>query len=414
MSLKIKMAVAISLIFLLMNVVGEAGTASRCLDEEAVFRTGEYVKGVARLNSIIGKPDTDNEILVCALHVLAELYEDRVGDYERALLLYNKVTASGVPESNPVQQVAKDAVSRLLHLKKQNMALDKRLPFLKSRAAIETEREPLLQLVRELDSIIDDNDRYYRNHEIFYYKGVIWLKLYEYGRSMEAFNTALQLKPALDFYLPVTRVRDQASKLHKKNMVTNFATITTGILFCLAAGVFFFSKPRTWLRLKHIFFLTLILTCWYALFTLSFQWFASNSGALETIQQDPNTVLPVFVYSGPGEPGAEVAQALFRYGFIGIIVLFLFTTGIGRRAKRFTALVMNYLFAWLLFISVSALFYMHYCDGKSFYEAKQGSALNHINGNIYFHIDDPDGETAANPGVKTELKFDQPDGRDVQ
>ncbi len=395
--MKICFSVLVFVILILGLLTPCVNAVDSCIDEESVFISGDFTKGLARLNGLLKNKKSDSEQRLCALHVLAVFYEKEAGDVDRSVQLYTTLKKTVPGEAHFLSGKADEALIRIQELKHRYIQTDKDLFDLKVRSEKAEHTNDYDACIDDLTTILTDVNGYYRTHELYYLIGTSHLKQKQYGRALAAFKKSIAVKPAVAFYLPIKPKLETAEFHHSRFLIKTACTIIIVSLLLCATGLFFYSKPWQWIELKHCILLIGLMIVWFLVFQWSFQWFAEHSGALETLKQDAKTPLPVFIHSGAGSHGSGAATALFKYGLSGGVILFLFVMGIGRRRKRFITFTLSYLFAWIVFGSLITLYYLRYCDGNSFYEAKQGSFFNHVNGNLYFRINDPEPCILTNP-----------------
>jgi tetratricopeptide (TPR) repeat protein len=350
-------------------------------EAQRLFAKREYLNGMNILTKAMNSPDPTEKAR--AQQTYAAFYEDTVGNFDYALTFYNEILRSSLPEDNPTKLAALKAVSRLKLWKIQYRAEDLLLKKIKpAESANENERKTQ---VAQLQSIIQQKPEYYRLSEVYYQLGRHYFAAGDYSGACAALKKSLELKPGVNFYLPVNVWADMAYGKWIRARIHLLSWAVLGGLLILTAIAFYAARPWRWLKFRHLLTGLLVIVLWLAVFGISYVWLTAGAPASQKTMFESGVVPPYFFSLGPDGPFWMVTRNLFVYGLVGVLGVFVFSIGLSRIKHRWLASVINLVFAVLLFTALTTVFYMRNCDHKSMFGSDAaGSAAYYLGGDNYF------------------------------
>ena len=355
--------------------------ASPSDEAEALFAQGEYLQGRNILTKALNDPDPVQRAY--ALQAYARFCENIAGNMDNALTFYGDILRTNLPVDHPMKLSAQKEISRLKQLKIEYKAEDALLRKLQLSETVSPDenRKQITQLL----AIIEQKPGYYRLSEVYYQLGRNYFATEDYYIAYILSKKAVELKPGVNFYLPVNVWMDAAySKWVRANIHTaSWGTI--GGFLVLTVIVFYACRPWRWLKFRHLIIGFSMVLLWLIVFGVSYKWFAGKPGVSEETMFEAGVVPPYFFSFGPEGPFWRITQSLFVYGLVGVLGVFVFSIGIGRLKYRWAALLINLVFAALLFTSLTTVFYMRNCDQKSMFGSEAaGSVWHYLKGDNYF------------------------------
>jgi tetratricopeptide (TPR) repeat protein len=359
----------------------DGAQASPSDEAQALFAQGKFLQGRDILTKALN--DADPNRRADALLANARFYENIAGNTDNALIIYGDILRINLPVDHPVKLSAQKEISRLgqlkIQYKSQDELLNKLLPSEKL-SPVESKKQIALLL-----EIIRQQPDYYRLSEVYYQLGRNYFAAEEYHKAYISLKKAIELKPGINFYLPVNVWMDSA---YGKWVRATIHTVSWGILgglLVLTAIVFYASRPWKWLKFRHLIIGFTIALLWLIVFGVSYIWLAGKPGVSDTTMFKAGVVPPYFFSIGPDGPFWKVTQNLFVYGLVGVLGVFVFSIGIGRLKSRWMAVLINLAFAVLLFTSLTTIFYMRNCDQKSVFGSEgEGNVWYYLRGDNYF------------------------------
>jgi tetratricopeptide (TPR) repeat protein len=350
-------------------------------EAKAPFEKGEYLKGINILTKALNDPDPVQR--ANALQTYAAFYENLVGNTTYALSLYSDILRTNLPADHPLKSSAQKEISRLNSLKSQYKQEDNLLKRLQTPEIISpSDNSRQIQL---LLSVIDKKPDYYRLSEVYYNLGRSYLAAENYRQAYLTLIKSLELKPAINFYLPVNVYKDMAQEKWIRSNINYACRAITGALLILTIIAFYSSRPWQWLKLKHLTVILIIALLWLIVFAVSDKLLVQNPKITDNTIANINASVPCFVSISPGSPNWQVLKNLFIYGLVGLSCLFAFSIGTSRLKRRWAMILINTVFAMLLFASLMTIFYMQYCDQKSAFDSdSQNGIRRFLDGSNYF------------------------------
>jgi len=333
------------------------------------------------LTAAINDPDPVRRAL--ALQTYARFYENLVGNTDYALMLYRNILRTNLPADNSIKASTQKEISRLKSLKVQYRAEDVLLKRLRP-PEIMSPGENNRQAV-QLRSIIDKKPDFYRLHEVYYRLGRNYIAMGSYHQAYMLLKKSLELRPAINFYLPVNVYKDIAYAKWVRSTIKLVARGIIGVLLIVTIIAFYLSRPWRWLKLRHLITGLTMVILWLIILSVSYTLLVPRREISDKTIVDISAAVPCFVSFGPENLNWQVVINLFVYGLIGVSGLFVFSIGISRFKYRWAVLLINVAFALLLFTTLTTIFYMQNCDQKSAFSSDaQNGILHYIKGSNYF------------------------------
>lgn len=371
----------IAVIFVLAFAFGVYGQTSPSDEAESLFAKGEYFKGMNILTEAINAADPVQR--AGALQTYARFYENLAGNTSYALTLYDDILKTNLADDHPIKSSAQKEISRLKSLKVQYGSEDVLLKSLRPAESISSDKNN--RQITQVRSIIDKKPQYYRLSEVYYYLGRSYLAVGNYQQAYLALGKAVELKPAINFYLPVNVYKDAAYAEWIRSTVKSVSRRIIGVLLVITIIAFYSSRPWRWLKLRHLIAGLIMTVLWLIIFGVSYKLLTSSRTISDKTIAEISAAVPCFVHFEAEGPNWRVVENLFVYGLIGILWLFVFSIGTGRLKYRWAAILANTTFALLLFTSLTVVFYMQNCDQKSVFNSDvQNGVLHYIKENSYF------------------------------
>ncbi|RKY08219.1 MAG: hypothetical protein DRP66_05045 [Planctomycetota bacterium] len=351
---------------------------------QTLLEQKEYSKVTGMLNRILRAGALSPSQRAEALKIQAHFYEELMGNPDGALRLYKKILDIKLPEDHPARSMANNEISRLNALKEKYSKQDLLLKQSRIASSRGTDKNKIKRQIAQLHALIEENPEYYKLAEAYYYLGVHYMSLEKYRQSCKLFEKCVQIKPCINFHLAV-EVRARVSQTRWAVItISKTAWAIIGVLLVFTVVGFYVSRPWRRLKIRHLAIGLLMVILWWAIFTGSHKYFGEIFQADETIINTLGAQEPWFVNAAPTSPGAEVAKHLFLYGLVATLEMFVFSIGTSRLKCIWTTILINAIFGLLLFSSLTAVFYMRYCDQQGAFRAKGKNIISLANGHIYF------------------------------
>lgn len=356
--------------------------ASVCLadslqDANAFFAKGDYLSGMNIMTKAITSPDPNQK--ANALYFYAKFYDNIMGNHTYSLMLYTDI----LKINNPLRLNAQQEIEKLRKLKTQYSAEDLLLKKLKP-AEILSQKEIDNQL-SELKSIIDKKPQYYRIAEVYYYLGRSLMANKNYKQAYLSLKKVVELKPAINFYLPVNVYKEQAYISWIRATAKTISRNSAGILLIITFIAFYSVRPWKWLNSRHLKFTLVLIISWVIFFAFLYIFFGLHTKISDKVIAEVGAPVPCFINIQPGNPHWHIAKNLFFYGLIGTIGIFLFSISTSRLKGRILPAILNSLYALILFATLMTIFYIQNCDQKSFFYAHdEQDKTNYAKSSNYF------------------------------
>ena len=283
----------------------------------------EYGKAFSLLNRAIRDQTLSPLQRAQALKTKAQFFEELRGDPDKALEIYKKILETKLPQGHSVKALANDEIFRLEALKKKYSKQDAVLKRVRSLSGTSADKNKTKAQIVQLRTLIEESPEYYKLVEVYYYLGLNYMSVAEYGKSSKLFEKCIQLEPSVNFYLPV----GIKLKIARERWVVTTIKLATwaiiGVLLIFTVIGFYASKPWRWLRMKHLAFGLVMVALWWLTFTWCHKYFGEEFQADKIVVRSSRIPLPCVVDATPTSPGAEIAKHLFLYGLVATLGMFV-------------------------------------------------------------------------------------------
>ena len=364
---------------------------------KALLKQKEYSKAFGLLRQTVRDQKLSPSQRAQALKAQAQFYEEFMGNFDGALRLYKKILRIELPREHPMKSSAIKEIARLNSLEQKYSKQNRLLKKARIATSKPTKEKKRIEQIELLQNFIRDNPEYYKLAEAYYYLGLNYMALKKYGESYRLFEKCLKLKPCIDFYLPVGIRANLSRGYWVASIVRRTAWDTIGVLLVFTVVIFYVSRPWQWIKPGYLIVGLAMVLFWWVTFNVSHKLLAGSFEAEKDIALKISAEMPCFVNAAPKSPGHEVAKKLFLYGLVGVLGVFVFSTGVSKLKCKPLKLLINSLFGLLLFICLIAIFYMRYCYLQSKFTFKEESKLSCINGHLYFILTEPEPYILTNP-----------------
>jgi tetratricopeptide (TPR) repeat protein len=375
-------------------------------EAEMLFRKGYYGKGFSLLTNALRTRKLDEVTRLTVMKALADFYGKEAGNTEKALMVYKKIIRDKTSESFPAKREVQREIS-LINMHKEKYHKHDAL-LKKTRTSLSHVNQPdqIKDEIRQLNALIQNNPNYYKLFEAYYCLGLKYMTLKKYSKAKKYLDKALELKPALNFYLPVNRQKEKVHTLHIQTIVDRSIWIGMGMLFLIVIIIFYSSRPWQWVTFKHLAVGIILVLVWIAVFHISFRYIGAWLESSQLEKYGTSSLISLMVFSTPGSPGSSLAHFMCLYGIVGIIGAFLFSIGVARLRRRWLAAGINAIFTILLFSALLSMFYIRNCEIKGITPvAPNKKALDFMKGTLQFYVPEPEPYILTDPKRFTRLNL---------
>ncbi|MCG8551919.1 MAG: hypothetical protein MI799_16070, partial [Desulfobacterales bacterium] len=255
----------------------------------------------------------------------------------------------------------------------------------------------LEQNIDTLNTMAGSRPDYYGRHELYYTLGLTHKACDQPFAAWKAFRHALALKPAMDLYMPVSRLEKETRLLWQKKFLRTGAGNLLSVALLTLTITWVLQRPGRWFGFRHLAAGGLVAGVWALIFHL----WAVNPQHLENARQLVNSdgiyPLPLYLHLKSGTPGSGPLNYLFYYGLGAVTGIFLFSAATGRFKRRLLASGLNLAFGLALCTSLGILFYLKHCQTNvEFYPRKAGVA-DLTKACLAYPLSDPEPYLLTNP-----------------
>lgn len=372
-----------------------------------LFKQGQYKEGLDVLNLALRQYRMEPLNQIHVRKSLAEFYEKYVGNYDVALRHYKQILKAPLPADDPMRSLAQKEISRLEALDTGHSRQNSLLRQMRTSTSKRQDEADVKEQVAMLEAFVRDNPEYYRLTEACYYLGLNYMSLSKFGRACKAFERCEQLRPSIDFFLPVRARFDVAHARWIDATANAIVWGTLGVLSLIVMIVFYMSRPWQWVKLRHIIGGLVMVFLWWAVFNIAYICFGERLEFTDTVTEQIQVELPAFVSASRGSLGSEVSKQLFLYGLVALWGMFLLAIGTSRFKHRWLTLMINPILGLLLFACLTSVFYLRYCNNKSIFNSQAKNVLYYPSGVLYFAMQEPEPYVLTNPKAYPNLKTDE-------
>jgi tetratricopeptide (TPR) repeat protein len=347
-----KLALLLPLVFFSVSSEAQEDPVDRA---QRRFEEGHFAEGRSLLLETLAETRNLPEKQALVLEALARFYGQLVGDLDQSAAYRRRILQLPLAPDDPATVEARENIAeqeaRLVRYGAENAILAHARTL--AGRGDETERESCIAQLRDLCAQQRD---YPQLAVAYYYLGELSFLLRRNGEAYRAFNKAIQLRPAIGFYLPAPNRRDWVFRLWIREILGKVAWGFLGVALVVAAVLFYLSKPWRWFGLRHALLTAALVFSWWTLFRVVV--WAAGRGV-----EVPSQLFqePVYVGTSPGSPFSEILNTLFGYSLVGILGTFIFCVATARLRPRYTRSLINSMVSLLLFSSLLVVFYLRHC-----------------------------------------------------
>lgn len=371
----------------LFSTAGYAQESDPIGTADTLFKSEQYKEGLLILKQTLRNEPLDTSQRAEIMGKLAICYETFIGDINTARLYYKKILRQGLPQDHPSADMARKALDRLKSLEERYKEANNRFDRIRNHSIWLKTPSEISGDIREMEELAQVYPEYYRLAELYYMIGRYHLALEHYKAAYDFLDKSIKLKPGIYLTYPVKARKEKAYRLYTHSIILNIVYGILSLLLLLTLIMVYISRPWKWIRLRHLALWLLVIILWPCIFYGSFIGLTKYTDAEKSIQWEAHFLPDVDVHSELEDAGSEIVHILCVYGLIGLIGVSVFAVGTGRLKRRRPAVLMNILFACLLFISLTTVFYLRHCDEKSEFYGQEQFMLKR---NLVFILSNPD------------------------
>ncbi len=397
------------IISLLLLTSGAFAADDPVTQARALLEQEKYGEAFTLLKNSQRDKSTPDSLRFEILKQLAVSYETKVGAYQTVLRYHQNIVNSPTAGQYPVFEFAEREIARLKAMQKKYYMEDLFLKNIRYSSINAMQIDELLEKNKQVLELIENQPEYYRMAEVYYCLAQNFTALKQYGKALQFYKKSIQLKPAIDFFLPVSSRSRFVLRVRNRIATHTTAWATLAFLLGVTMITFYGSRPWQWLSLKHFLILPGMLSIWWLLFTVS----SFILGEIFRISDKTLTEMlfemPAFINAAPGSPGSELLQVLLKYGIAGLSGVFIFSLGISKLKNRLIKSTVSVLYGLLLFGSLTAVFYLRHCDGRSKFYSEGQNLVNYFGGNNYFNLTEHKAYVLSDPKSYSNLDISNVD-----
>ncbi len=343
---------------------------------EQLFEAGQFAEGLRLLNQAARQGRRNHVDYVRILMTLARFYERYAGDYRRVAGHLREVRRLKLPADNPEVVAARQLQRKIDALAAKYKAEDKLLSSAKS---YKKDREVLERRIIDLEELIKRRPDYPKLAAAYHYVGDSHLQLEHYRQAYQAFEKALELKPALGFSLPTPVRKDRAFRLWVRGDLSVAVWAVLGGLLLVAALLLYRSRPWRTMGVRHAGVLAGLVAAWWLFFRGAVWLFGSQvTGHPEALPG------PVYRYTAIDSPMSNELDTLFIYGLIGVLGAFVLSVGMAQLKPRWTWAFANAAAVMVLCAGLMTQFYLRH--GAPTFEPAAEGRYPYLKGALYYTL----------------------------
>ena len=395
----------ITIILLLFTACAYANALDPTSEAQALFDAGQFSQGRDVLNKSLGNDALTTLQRAQVIKTLAQFYEKLVGDTRIALRFYKRILKTDLPNEHTMKAFAKTEISRLNEIEKKYAEQNAYLKKLRVSASRKQNVDDAKEQISKLFVIAENNPQYYRLAEVYYYVGASYMTTKEYKQAVTFLNKAQEVKPAINFFLPVTGKVKYAQDKWIRGVANRFSWGTIGILLIVTALSFYASKPWQWLQLRHLTIGLTVVILWSVVFLLAHLALSSGFRSSDEVALQIGAEIPAFMGAKLASPGSRIVGHLFSYALVAVLGTFIFALATSRLKCKCSASILNAIFGLLICSALITVFYLRICDHKSVLNSQTEGITHYPKASLYFRQYDLEPYILTNPKAYPNLNL---------
>jgi tetratricopeptide (TPR) repeat protein len=326
------------------------------------FAQRQFSEGRGVLLGRLRAPDVSVDEKSSILTAFADFYCNDVGDYTQGMDYYDKAV-----RLKPDNATALKQIEYIRSQQNQHRQIDQLVKEMLSRqnsSSQPADLSALKEMNRPLETFITGTPDYYRSAEVFYCLGMYYADAGRERKAIESFRRALQIKPGIDFMLPVSKRIEVWHSRWVREVITICMTSTFAVMYFLTALLFYATRPWQWLKLRTIAELVLINILLCIVILAAQKWLA----AAYAVSDEAGDLLSkgsIYLYTSMDSPGFGILAVFMTHLIIGFNLIFIFSRSIANLLKnKIIAAMIGGIAGTLIMASVISIYYMRNCDMK--------------------------------------------------
>jgi len=346
---------------------GAVGAAERC------FERGELGEGRGVLVMALRDRSLATDERAFVLDRLARFHEEMTGNFERAKEFSRAVLKLATAADHPTRARAEARFARLAAGVRKYREEYSLLDAMRVETA---DPDELTARIARLRGLIARNAECPRLAEAHFYLGSALAAAGRHRPARRQYDRALELRPGLDFHLPVNSKLKRSRDTWVREFSLWAARAALGLLLAGGGAAFYLSRPWRRLGVRHVAAAGALAAAWWAFFSVA----ARVCGGVAA--GDGAGGGPVFVSGAPGSPGSEVLGVLFGYGLVAVAGSFVMAAGASRLRLAWTRGAFGAAAALVLAACLMTVFFLRHCDRAGRFEPHGDGPLRHVLGTV--------------------------------
>ena len=360
-----------------------------------LFSRGRYKDGRDLLNNALRDKSLNSLQRNRLLYSLGNFNYEFVGNFDTAMMFYRRIIKSDLSDHHDIKIQTQKKIAEIETLKTKFLAQDKLLKEISLQSYRLNPTPQIEKQISQLESLALENPDYYKIAHVYFFLGYSHEKIKNYRRAYKLLQKAEECKPAMGFFLPLSRMETVLGKW-RRQQINSTSWAAVGILIVIIALTYYLSKPWKWMRPRHVIVGLGMIALWWGVFTISHIWLGNRYVVPADINSNP-AATPKYPSATPGSYGSEVAGYLFRYGLVGVVSLYIFALGTSRLKFRPLAFCANGIIGLLILSTLTTIFYMRHGDYKSEFISRDRGMMYYAAGDMYFRTSEPEACILTNP-----------------
>jgi tetratricopeptide (TPR) repeat protein len=350
-----------------MLIVVVTGTLTAETQYEAVtvakehFAQRQFSEGRGVLLGRLKTPKVSLDEKSSIFSALGDFYCHDVGDYTQGMHHYEKAVSFNSDDPTALSQIESIRSQHNKHRQIDQWLTGMLATLNRSRP---DDLSGLKEKARSLEMFAANTPDYYRSAELFYCLGTYHAARGQELKAIEYYNRAFQVKPGIDFMLPVS---GKIKALHSRWLTETITAGSTGVfavMFLVSALLFYTTRPWRWLTPRHVAGLALlnILLC---IVTLAIQKGLAATYAVSGAAEEFLSQGGIYLYTSINSPGFSILAVFMIHLVIGLSLIFVFALSLSNLVKnKIVAASVSGIAGTVIMASLICIYYMRNCDMK--------------------------------------------------